>query len=293
MRRLLPFLLLAALPARADDVPEDLLRGFNQLAREAEALLRTSGPAAAIARYEQALLSDFAGYGRVHLRLGQLYQQERRFALAARHYTDCDEDERVDAVDRELICQEGQRACTAPVELVDLPAGGQVVVLEPTLFAGPLRSGERVPLGPLRVVVEAPGHPPRESRLTVEGPLNWRVVLGEPLAPADVPDEAPPSVLPPEVPPPPGGEALRWPAWAAAGAGVALVGTGLWLGVDNRQTLDDIRDDQRLARCPGSCATELSEAESRARLADGLWIGGAVVAASSVLFWYLFDGDEP
>ncbi|MEZ4467369.1 MAG: hypothetical protein R3F60_03920 [bacterium] len=298
MRRLLPLLLLAALPARADDVPEDLQRAFNQLAREAEALLQSQGPTAAIARYEKALLTDFAGYGRVNLRLGQLYQQEGRHALAAGHFKDCDEDERVDAVDRELICQDGLRASTAPLEIVGLPAGGQVVVLEPVLFAGPLRPGDRLPLGELRVVVEAPGRPPRESRLRLDGPMSWTALLGE-AAPME--EAGPLRVLPadpvdpvdPVDPGGPGEGAVRWPAWAAAGTGVALVGTGLYLGFDNRQTLDDIRDRQQRAECPGSCASELSSAEGRAKLADGLWIGGAVVAASSVLLWYLFDGGDP
>lgn len=289
VRTLLICLLFLPRLALADDVPDDFLRAFNQVAREAEAALKQGGPDAAIARFEQALLGDLAGYGRIHLRLGQLRQQQTRYALAARHFEACMGDERVDAVDRELICQEGQRAVTAPVILEGLPPNGRVVVVEPAAFAGPLTSEQRVPLGPLTVVVEVPDHHPRASDLQVTGQLRWTVVVGDPLS-----TPLPPGLqLGHAAPPAAADTALRWPAWVAAGTGIALVGTGLWLGLDNQKTLDNIRDRQRNGQCPGICARDLQDAEGTAQLADGLWIGGAVVTAGAVALWYLLDGDAP
>jgi hypothetical protein len=59
---------------------------------------------------------------------------------------------------------------TAPITLAGLPEGGKVLILEPEPFSGPLHSGQRVPLGALKVVVTSPGAPPREARLVGQHP---------------------------------------------------------------------------------------------------------------------------
>ena len=282
-------LALLATPAWADDVPEAMLRAFNQVAREAEALLEQQGRSPAITRYEQGLGGELAGYGRIHLRLGQLFQEEGQPGRAAFHFRECDADERLDPLDRELICQAGWRAVTAPITLEGLPEGGKVLILEPEAFSGPLHSGQRVPLGALKVVTTAPGQPPREAVVQVVGPLTWPVG-----GTVDAPDETPPGLVvrEPEVVDT-HEEFGTWPAWAVAGTGAALVGTGLWLGFDNRGALDDIRGRQVAGECPGGCAGELRSAESTARLADGLWIGGAVAVAGGALLWWLLAEDGP
>lgn len=275
---------LLATPALADDVPEAMLRAFNQVAREAEALLEQSGPAPAIARYARGLEGELAGYGRLHLRLGQLYQQDGQPAEAALHFRECDADERIDPLDRELICQAGWRAVTAPITLAGLPEGGKVLILEPEPFSGPLHSGQRVPLGALKVVVTSPGAPPREAVVRVKGPLTWPEDGLEPLPEAVT--EAPEVVDSPD-------DFGTWPAFAVAGTGALLVGTGLWLGFDNQGTLEDIRSRQVAGQCPSGCGGDLRSAESTARLADGLWIGGAVAVASGALLWWLLFEDAP
>lgn len=287
--RWIPLLaVLIVRPAQADDVPDAMLRAFNEVARDAEAQLEAQGRGPAIRRYERGLEGELAGYGRIHLRLGQLYQLEGQMAPAAWHFGECDGDERVDPLDRELICQAGWRAVTAPVTLDGLPEGGKVLILEPELFSGPLHSGQRLPIGPVKVVTTAPGTPPREAVVQVVAPTT-RVALGEEKAPpppfvsveSKVFDRIEDS----------GSE--TWPAWVVGAAGVALVGAGVGVGVANQTELEDIRARQQGGRCPESCAGELRSAESTASLADGLWIGGAVVVVGGAVLWWLLAEDAP
>ena len=128
-----------AAPARADQVDPAVAQRYADLARRAEAAFAQAGPGAAIPLYEEGLAAFPAGYGRVHLRLGQLYQQLGRNAEAAGHFKACEADARVEAIDRELICQDGLRVTTATVSLTGLPEGGRVAVIEPVAFAGPLK----------------------------------------------------------------------------------------------------------------------------------------------------------
>ena len=184
----------------------------------------------------------------------------------------------MDALDRELICQAGWRGVTAPLTLEGLPEGARVLVLEPEWFSGPLHSGQRVPLGTVKVVVATPGRPPEEAVIAVEGPRVWSPGL--------------PGVVPEGVPEGEEGTG-RWPAWVGAGAGALLVGAGLWLGVTNRDELAATRARQQSGACPDTCAGELRSAESTARLADGLWIGGSVVLVSSAVLGWLWLEDAP
>ena len=56
--------------------------------------------------------------------------------------------------------------------------------------------------------------------------------------------------------------AIRWPSYVLGVAGLALVGTGVFVGVDNRNTLDDIRDRQTRNVCGADfCNGELDDAK--------------------------------
>lgn len=294
----LTFLCLAAAGAAwaADDVPPALMRAYNETALRADRVLAEKGPEAAVRIYEEALLNQ--PFGRFHLRLGQLYRTLDRNAEAAVHFRACMADDRVDGLDRELICQPGFAEVTAPLTVEGLPDGGRVVVVVPRDFAGPFESGGRLPLGAVRLTVEAPGREPRSSDLTLEGPTTWQAVLGllrrqGPVIPADFiggDDGQPgPDLVGQRSADTGDGGPLRWPAYVTAGVGVGLVGAGVGLGLANRGDLDDIRARQRSGGCDAFCKQDLLDAQDRAGLADGLWIAGTVVAASAVLVWYLLD----
>lgn len=277
-------------------VGEQVLLRFNAVAAEANQVRSERGIDAAIDVYEDALTDPAnEGYGQFHLRLGQLYKRIERLASAAHHFRKCSEDVRVDSVDREIICDDGFRKVTSVFYIDDLPDSAKVVVLYPTQFAGPIRSGVRLPRGEIRLVVEAPGRHPRDALITLLGEQRWRARLGMtkrdgPLVPkgfgaVDVSEPPPPSI---EV-----GQPIRWPAYTSAAVGAALLGTGIYLGVDNQTFLNNVRLRQDARRCGSdACSGDLDRAAQIANVADGLWISGALLAVSSIGFYFLFDAGE-
>jgi len=287
--------LLSWTSAGADDVPDALMIWYNGLAQKAEAALKTDGPQAAIRIYEDALLDPRGEFGRVHLRLGQLYQQISSFAPAASHFRACDADGRVDAMDRELICQDGYRATTAVLTINGLPPKGRVVVVEPVLFAGPFESGGRLPQGEVHLEVETPGRRSAASVVALHGDTEWTAVLGPPRTEAaPIPSDFITSEAPPPEPAPPSGGRATWPYFVAAGVAAGMVGGGLYLGFDSKSQLDDTRDRQIAGTCgAGLCRGDLNDAKSQAGLADGLWMGGVAVAAGTALLWLLLAEDAP
>ena len=141
-----------------------------------------------------------------------------------------------------------------------------------------------------------PKHRARRSELALNGPLSWRAQFGmlerdEPLIPDALIE--PDLVAPAPISPTAKSSAIRWPSYVLGVAGLALVGTGVFVGVDNRNTLDDIRDRQTRNVCGADfCNGELDDAQNRAYLADGLWGGGALFLATSLVLWFVLDGDD-
>ncbi|MFN3198919.1 MAG: hypothetical protein ACE366_10980 [Bradymonadia bacterium] len=279
----------------------DHLARFNAVAQKAEATLQKSGPEAAIEIYEEALLEE--ELGQIHLRLGQLTQDLKRFDAAAMHYKSCMEDDRVEALDRNLVCLKGLEASTSILKIEGLPQGASVVVQQPASFAGPVESGAQVPRGPVTLLVDAPGRTPRATQLVLsERETRWRAVLGQ-AAEGAAPPPPPPSgsngdinipdgfissdplITGPVNPP----EPSPWPIYATGGAGLALLGSGLYLGINNQDELDRVRRRQRIGACgDDNCRGDISSAEGSAQVADALWITGAAVVTAAVI-WYLLD----
>lgn len=293
---------LAFGPAWAgDSVPDDVMQRFNEAALRAETAQKGAGVEAAIRIYEQLIL-DGDDYGRVHLRLGQLYQDSGRAGEAAHHFQLCMDDTRVDPVDRDLICKGGFDASTAELTLVDPPQGATVTLVAPELtpFVGEMRSGTRVPLGAVEVVVSAPGRVDHRETLQVAGPLSWTPPLGAPLgAVAAAPNDGiaiPEDFVSDDVEAPPeesNAGVGRWPAWVTVGVGAALVAGGTTLGFLNRSELDNIRSRQSSGACgAGRCSGELTDAENMATTADALWISGAAITAVGAGLFFVFDGGE-
>lgn len=290
---LLLTLLLPAF-ALADEVPGELKVRFNELSLAADRALAGKGVEAAIRVLEQGLLDLDDDYGRVHLKLGELCQQAGRVAEAAAHFRACDADERVDATDRELFCRAGLEAVTTTLSVTDLPSGARVIVIEPEGFTGAFESGGRLPKGPVRLTVEATGRQPRESVLELGAPTTWQAVLGDPwpagASPASTGAVAPgiaDAVRPVE--PAPSGVG-RWPAYATAGVGAALIASGLYLGFDAQSQRDEARDRQTRGDCP-SCRGALDDAGSQALTADVLWISGAVVVGGATALFFILGDD--
>lgn len=285
--------LIVGLPQPAvaeDDVPPALLRAFNALATEADPLVARD-PQAALARYADAAASGpLQGFGRIHLRMGQIHRDLGDKASAAWHFALCAEDERVDAFDREQICEGAHEALTVPLTITGVPDGGRVEVVAPAPFAGTHPSGARLPRGEVVLLVHALDRYPMRSVVPLDRPTTWEARLG---AKRDaLPADGAPGLSTRRVPAPVEEGLPRWPAYIAAGAGVALVGIGVGLGTDNAGALEDIRDRQRGGGCGAdNCAGDLDAAQGRAVLADGLWIGGAVLAAGAVAWWLIFDGE--
>lgn len=274
----------------ADDVDRPVLDAFNAVVREVGQLPENQ-PDKAIELYERALLDGPArGFGRLHLRIAHLHRVAGRNAEAAHHFRACLADERVDQIDRQFICERGFEQVTSPLTVEGLPEGGSVTVIEPALFAGVHQNGGRLPQGEVLLVVDAPGRRAERTSVAVEGPTLWTARLGleEPEGPL-VPD----GFVGDEAPPPVGHALPRWPGYIAGGLGVLLVGSGVAVGVENQDTLADIRARQSAGRCGiDVCAGDLTSAESRAGLADGLWISGATLAVGG-LAWWLISGEEP
>ena len=102
----------------------------------------------------------------------------------------------------------------------------------------------------------------REGQLVPDGFLNTSDGLSEPAEPAfDVSEGASGQ-----------GESIRWPAYTSAAVGLALMGTGIAIGLDSRANLENLRVNQtRPGACgPDFCNSQLGSLENRARLADGL-----------------------
>jgi hypothetical protein len=283
----------------------ELMRLFNDLAQRGDTVLETEGDEPAIEYYERALLDPkYENFGRIHLRMAQIHQDAKRYADAAYHFQECSRDDRVDAIDRKLICAGGYDEVTVPLVIRNLPRRARVFVLGPQLFSGHFRSGDRLPLGPVELTVEADGHRPRTSRLELAGPTEWEVRLGlrfrdGPVIPDGfVADAVEDPIDPLETMSPTGPEgAATWPVYVTAGVGAALVGTGLAIGFDNQAQLESVRADQQVGRCSLTTATfpcgqALADLSNRAALADALWITGTTVVASAIVWWLFLDDDE-
>ena len=160
-------------------VTSELLERYNQLVRRARAV-ESDGPGAVIKVYTEALVDPvYQAYGQIHLKLGALLKESGRFQLMRLTASKkCLQDHRVDKLDWSIICQAGYEDTTTTLELLDQPPRSKVVVLEPALFSGPIQSGARLPLGRIRVVVEAPGYFPHETYIVLESPMRWIVEVG-------------------------------------------------------------------------------------------------------------------
>lgn len=268
--------------------------GFNEVSTRAEAAFEAYGPFSAIQIYEESLLNGEAP-SRVHLRLGQLFQQIGQNTDAAIHYRDCFEDDSIDPMDRELICQHGYISVTSNLNVVFFTPGAQLIILEPDSFAGPWSKDKRLPLNTnIKVSVESPGHEPQTSEFWMTPNLTWEaqegrsilsqtVYIPEGYTYADKEYEhaqleksgiyTSDMVIKPWTPP-------KWSVFLTAGVGLALVGTGLAVGFSNQGTLDNIRNDQLSGACgKGFCTKRLNATENTSVLADSLWISGAGISA--------------
>lgn len=271
---------------RVDAQVRDALRALSARASKAS-------PADAIALYRDALNGPLKGYGRAHLLLAELHVRRSDWTEAATHFKACLADERVDPIDRDLVCQGGLNDATAPLE--GLPAGATARVIAPKSFAGPVRNGDRLPRGEVELEVTVNGRA-ATARVPVTTRATWRPPVKVPDSfvsddpPIDVPEGF---VAAAQSPVPPADEAIRWPAYASAGLGAVLLGTGLAIGLSGQSELEDVRDRQAAGMWGASERQALTRLESDATTADVLTYTGAGLMAAAVALWFIFDSDTP
>ena len=259
---------------------------YAELAARAEQAFAVSGSVGAIRAYEAALaeMPDLAG--RIHLRLGQLHHQMGQGPDAAFHFRKCEQDAGVDATDKDLICHEGFLALTAAMNIIGLPEDAATHVVEPTSFAGPFATGQRLPLGTARLEVTTSNGSRSEWRVRVVRPeTTWNVQLAPMIA--DLEEDTSEGSFEGS-----GADtgAGKWPAAASFGVGLLATGVGLYLGFDNRAKLEDTRSRQASGHCQASgCQGELDDAEARATVSDALWIGGAGLSSVGVALWFVLE----
>ena len=263
---------------------EQLLERFNELVSRARAA-EADGREAVIQVYSEAIVDpSYEAFGQIHLKLGQLQQAAQRRAEAAYHFSKCIEDHRVDPLDREIICAAGFDENTTTLLLEDMPRRAQVLILEPELFGGPFQSGQRLPVGSIRLVVEVPGHFPHETVIRLDRPRKWRVEIGmkrrsQPLIPDEFLEEAPlaesrpASTVDYSDPPPEAESGASLPYWIVGGVGLAMVAGGLIVG---NQAGEDSKDPRK----------DLNTLEQRAATADLVARLGGVLLGGTVLVWY-------
>ena len=108
----------------ADTYPQNIEEKYQVLASEAENLINQGNFNQGIDLYVKSLKT--INHGRIHLRLGQLYQKradnasnqmqyQEDFALAFYHYQKCIQDQKVDDLDRQLLCQTPFDAMSHPL----------------------------------------------------------------------------------------------------------------------------------------------------------------------------------
>jgi hypothetical protein len=101
-------------PVIADQYPRNIEEAYQALASDAETLINQGNFNQGIELYIKSLKT--INHGRIHLRLGQLYQKraenasnqmqyQEDFALSFYHYQKCIQDQKVDELDRQLLCQ--------------------------------------------------------------------------------------------------------------------------------------------------------------------------------------------
>ncbi len=279
---------------------------FNKLAQKGDDVLRLKGPDAAIEFYEEALDDPkFENFGRIHLRMAQIHQEEGRYADAMYHFEVCQEDRRVDEIDRNFICKGGLDEVSAPLEILHLPRDARVFILEPRMKTGPFTSGDPLPLGWVELTVEAPGHHARNSRFDHRRDTPWEARLGMRLRDGQIVPEGfisdgqrddvidPMENMAPTAP----SGASRWPIYLTAGMGAALIGAGVGVGLNNQAVFEDTRATQSAGTClpvPQTfpCGQSITEARNRAVLADTLWISGTTIITSALIWWLLDDDPQ-
>lgn len=267
--------------------------GVRDALRTLSAKAAKVSPADAIGLYRDALKGPLAGYGRAHMLLAELHVRGSEWSDAATHFKACLADERVDPIDRDLVCQGGFNDATAP--LAGLPAGATARVLTPKSFAGPIANGDRLPKGEAELEVTINGRA-TTARIPVDTQATWRstgtvpdrFVVDEPKV--DVPDGF---VVAAQDPVPPANTAVRWPAYVTAGLGAVLLGTGLGLGLSGESELEDLRARQAQGIWGVEDRQALSRLEDDATTADVLAFSGAGLMAVAVALWFIFDSDSP
>lgn len=244
----------------------ELLARYQEVYQRAEGALTQGGLLEAIRIYEESL-SALDGYGGVHLRLAQLYQQRvdetatpgiaaELLPFAAFHFLRCAQDGRFDALMRETVCEPEVSQRLSPLLLKGNPA--RVEVYAPRPFIGEARTGALLPVGevqlraqltqgsePVDIRAQLPLREPLDLSEEAFMPARPRLDFGEGLV------AAPPPLAPAfnEPPPHPAAQRSRVPGAVMLGVGAALTAFG---GVKKYQNTQNVNNPANQMRCFGN-----------------------------------------
>ena len=163
--------LLGTPQVSAEELSSEQEAAYQEVYTAAESSVKAGRLVEAIRIYEGSL-GELKGYGKVHLRLAQLYvkRDERAWrAQVAYHYLRCAQDARFNAFMRDQLCGTEVKSRFTTLTLSGTPH--RLEVITPELFAGPVQEGALLPRGQVSVRLwRSAGQPPEE--LTLELPLS-------------------------------------------------------------------------------------------------------------------------
>ena len=146
----------------ASAINPDQRASLKQTTRQAEQKVRDGKILDAIRIYESSL-SELKSTGKVHLRLGQLYQKRinpkmsnnfnaEMKAYAGYHFLKCLDGQDVSKLVRKQVCERELTPLLAPLKFRGV-SGTTVEVLNPRPFQGFIKSGAFLPKGPVTLSV--------------------------------------------------------------------------------------------------------------------------------------------
>lgn len=295
-------LLLHAGPARADDgISEEAKLYF----KNGVELIQGQPPNYQDAYYQFKLAWEKSKSWKVLSNWGLCALKLERDGEAIWAYTeylkqkDVDPDERKE-LERDLLLLNGNAASVtlssdvAQLEVVDARAGSSVPPQSYRLEGGKLAL--RLRAGSHAITASSQGKtlrwevtlsPGRTDEHRFEfGAAQAGAAPSAAAAPAPI-QVAPANQSPVKDQPEPGGGTVRTVGFVVAGAGLLALGGGAFLGVSAKSKESEVKDACQTLdvglRCPASKQSEYETAQSNAKLANVLLIGGGVVAAGGLV----------
>ena len=297
MRALLLTLLLSA-PAYAQSPADTALA--QSLFDEGIRLLNAGDFAAACPKFEESL-KHLPGLG-TRGKLAECYEKAGRLASAWATWKEVavlsarEQDARREQFARNRATALEPRVPRLAISVAADNAPGLAVSIDGTVVGAAALGA--VPVDPGRRPIEAtaPGHKPHVQDVEVTEGFNATVEIPVlEAAPTAPPEEPPPAaVTPPPVADEPPSPMQKWLGIGAVAAGGAALVVGLGFGLHANSEWNEAYDD---GHCTGDTCTPTGQdltdsARFSANVANVLVIGGAVIAATGGVLWWMAPSES-